>query len=173
VTQNVSPPDTAGRDTSHGVSTRPWTRDDASWYVDHLDGEIARWTLEPDGLDEASWRASLAKSEVTGAMWHAIECCGEPVGNVKAVPLSDHIAISYWVAMAERGKGYASLALAEVTRLAVENSWGRPIELEIHTGNEASIRTAIRVGYVFHEMRATCNACADDTGRSAIYRWRN
>ncbi len=169
---NVSPPDTARRDSSSGVSTRPWTTDDASWYIDHLDGDIARWTMEPAGLDEASWRETLARSSATGTIWHAIECCGEPVGNVKAVPLSDHIAISYWVAMSERGKGYASRALAEVTHLAAESRWDRPIELEIHPDNEASIRTAVRVGYEFYEMRATCNACADDTGRSAIYRWR-
>lgn len=86
--------------------------------------------------------------------------------------MSDHIAISYWVASEQRGKGYASEALAEMTRLAVESGWGRPIELEIHTENEGSIRTAKRAGYVFHEMRATCNACADETGRSAIYRWQ-
>jgi RimJ/RimL family protein N-acetyltransferase len=68
---------------------------------------------------------------------------------------------------------YASEALAEMTRLAADSGWGRPIELEIHPGNEASVRTALRAGYAFHEMRATCNACADDTGRSAIYRWQS
>ncbi len=165
-------PSSGGHDTDADVSTRPWSDEDASWYVDHLDGEIALWTLEPSGLDEESWRRSLARSVSTGAIWHAIECCGSLVGNVKAVPLSDHIAISYWVASDERGNGYASQALAEMTRLAVESGWGRPIELEIHPDNDPSIRTAMRVGYGFYEMRDTCNACSDDTGRSAIYRWQ-
>ncbi len=158
-----------GADT--GVSTRPWTGEDASWYVGQRDPEIDRWTLEPVDLDEDSWRQALSRSGATGAIWHAIECCGYPVGSVKAVPLADRIAISYWVAPGERGNGYASLALAQMTRLAEQNDWGRPIELEIHPDNEGSIRTAARAGYTFHEMRATCNACADDTGRSAIYRW--
>lgn len=154
------------------VSTRPWTDDDAAWYVGHLDDAIARWTLEPSDLDEGSWRTMLSSAVRTGVIWHAIECCGEVVGNVKAVPMSDHVAISYWVAENQRGKGYASRALAQMTRLALADAWGRPIELEIHTANEASIRTAERVGYDFFEMRESCNACADDTGRSAIYRWR-
>lgn len=170
---NSAPPEIGRAGPEGCVSTRPWIADDASWYIEHLDQEIVRWTLEPSGLDEASWRESLSTSVGTGTMWHAIVCWGNPVGNVKAVPLSDHIAISYWVAKEERGKGYASQALADMTHLAAANGWGRPIELEIHPDNEPSKRTAERVGYVFHEMRATCSACADDTGRSAIYRWQN
>lgn len=168
---NLAPPGIGEGESEHGVSTRPWSADDAEWYIKHLDGEIARWTLEPADLDEVSWRDQLSRNSTNGTIWHAIECCGEPVGNIKAVPLSDHIAISYWVAADHRGNGYASLALAEMTHLAAESAWGRPIELEIHSENEGSIRTAMRVGYRFHEMRATCNACADETGRSTIYRW--
>jgi len=153
------------------VSTRPWSGDDAAWYVGHLDAEILRWTLEPSDLDVDSWRVELSSGTRNGVIWHAIECCGEIVGSVKAVPMSDHVAISYWIAPEQRGKGYASQALAQMTKLAVRSGWGRPIELEIHTSNEGSVRTAERAGYDFFEMRATCTACADDTGRSAIYRW--
>jgi RimJ/RimL family protein N-acetyltransferase len=169
----TTPPSPVQSNGANRASTRPWTDADASWYIEHLDAEIDRWTLEPKELDEAAWKELLVRSSSTGAIWHAVECCGEIVGNVKAVPMSDHIAISYWVAAEERGKGYASQALAEMTRLAVAGGWGRSIELEIHPENEGSIRTAKRVGYRFHEMRATCNACADDTGRSAIYRWHD
>ena len=145
------------------MSTRPWSHDDAAWYLDHLDGEIARWTLENVNGDEEAWRESVSRSSATGSIWHAIECCGQPVGNIKAVPMSDHRAITYWVALEERGNRYASDALATMTRRAVDSGWGRPIELEIHPDNEASIGTATRVGYRFHEMRDSCNACSYDT----------
>jgi RimJ/RimL family protein N-acetyltransferase len=165
------PSQTSSRPADSAVSTRPWTHDDAAWYIDHLDGEIARWTLENVNVDDEAWRESVSRSLATGSIWHAIECCGKPVGNIKAVPMSDHIAISYWVASEERGNGYASHALATMTRRAVDSGWGRPIELEIHPDNGASIGTATRVGYSFYEMRDSCNACSDDTGKSAIYRW--
>ena len=168
---SVSPTSDGLRPEERAVSTRPWSSDDAAWYIDHLDSEIAQWTLEPVGLDENTWRESLSRSSTTGAMWHAIECCGGPVGNIKVVPMSDHIAISYWVASDERGNGYASGALASMTHRAAESGWGRPIELEIHPDNQGSIGTALKVGYEFYELRESCNACSDETGKSAIYRW--
>ena len=166
------PSQASGRHTEDSVvSTRPWLPKDSAWYVGHLDAEIARWTLENVDVDETSWRESVSRSLATGSIWHAIECCGKPVGSVKAVPLSDHIAISYWVAADERGNGYATSALAAMTRRAVDSGWGRPIELEIHPDNKASIATATAAGYSFYELRDSCNACSDETGRSAIYRW--
>ena len=170
---NVSP-SSGGQTTGSGaISTRPWDANDAAWYLEHLDSEITRFTLEPIGIDEDTWRESLSRSAAAGATWHAIECCGGPVGNIKMVPMSDHIAISYWVAADERGNGYASQALAAMTRRAVASGRGRPIELEIHPDNEGSIRTAASAGYTFYEMRESCNACSDDSGRSAIYRWKS
>jgi RimJ/RimL family protein N-acetyltransferase len=139
---------------------------DADWYAANLDDEIIRWSREEAVEDTTSWWSSVNRSRLV------IECCGDSVGSAK-VSVSDHrIEISYWIARDHRRRGYASRALGIMTTEVADSRSGKPIELEIHPDNVGSIRTAERSGYRFHEMRVSCDSCADESGRVAVYRFR-
>lgn len=100
-----------------------------------------------------------------------IECCGDPVGTAHIKSSDQRIEISYWISSAHRRRGYASRALNLLTARAVESEPAKPIELEIHPLNTGSIKTGEKSGYEFHEMRTSCDSCADETGRVAVYRF--
>lgn len=147
------------------VSIRPLQKNEAGWYAESLDTEIVRWSREEPIANAAAWWVAGGRDRL------AIACCGEPVGAAKVVVDSTRAEISYWVAADHRGHGYASAALTLLTSLERERHPGLPIELEIHPENSASIRVAMKAGYVFIGLRRSCGTCADSDGNVAIYRY--
>lgn len=147
------------------IEIRPLRKAEAAWYASSLDAEILRWSREEPIDDPNGWWMTTGKDRL------AIECCGDLVGAAKRTADAKRIEISYWVAAAHRGKGYATSALTLLTSGSRANDPGIPIELEIHPQNDASIRVARRAGFVFAELRQSCDTCADTDGNVAIYRY--
>lgn len=64
----------------------------------------------------------------------------------------DEVYLEYSLLKEQRGKGYGSLLLKEVTNYLFENYNIRNIALDIDVSNEASVNTAIRSGYYEDEF---------------------
>ncbi|MGI9586570.1 MAG: GNAT family N-acetyltransferase [Acidimicrobiia bacterium] len=152
------------------LKTRPWTEDDAGWYVDAIDSEILRWTREPGDLTPDTWRRCLADSTDGRSRSDAITVGDQPVGNVSVMQRRDSAEISYWLAADARGNGYASEVLLAVGDWASESLDIDYTYLEISPENAPSIAVAQRCGYSLFGYQLSDDDCADDLGRVAVYR---
>jgi RimJ/RimL family protein N-acetyltransferase len=144
------------------VTLRPWRADDAGrLHREIQDGEIVRWLAIalPYTIEDAERfvdRASDRWERGEGAHL-AMEAAadGRFLGYLGVLPVDGwrRVELVYWVAAAERRRGFASRGVA----LAVE--WARTvlrpdrIELGMADGNEASARIAQRAGFVLAERR--------------------
>ncbi len=92
------------------------------------------------------------------------------VGKLGVEMHPESVELSYWIAAPFRGRGLATELLRAATEWAAL-SGPAVIELRIHPGNTASIGVAERVGYRFFGFECSCESCADDQGRVAVYRF--
>ena len=131
------------------VCLRQWRAEEAEDYVDGRDDEVFRWTTERRDLTAAQAAQGFSHYDgVDGVYPFAIveHATDRPVGNLPVTVQGDRAEIAYWLAPDARGRGL----LAEASALVL--SWLRSTgvalaELEIHPGNEASIRAAKRAGF--------------------------
>lgn len=164
----MSPPDVS----TERLSVRPWSADDAAWYVAAIDDEIRRFTREPLHLTAETWMAHQVP-EQPDRMASSVAVVERGQGLVGKLGVEMHpesVELSYWIAAPFRGRGVATELLRAATEWAALS--GAPvIELRIHPENTASIGVAQRVGYRFLGFEDSCESCADDQGRVAVYRF--
>lgn len=153
------------------LSTRPWSPADVEWYLDVLDDEIIRWTREPTDLTEEMWQAAREASSRgdTVRTVAVMDANGLPVGNLGLRKTDDAHEFFYWISADARGSGRATELLQGAVEWAKNSLAPTVIELQIHPDNRASIRVAEHVGFRFDGFRDTCDVCADEQGRVAIY----
>ena len=153
------------------LTVRPWRSEDASWYSAAIDDEVIRWTRLSGNPSGAEWEKIVESGAMANAS--ASFCIenefGDAVGALGKKLHSDTVELSYWLAAAGRGHGYAREALAGAVVWCADSHPGTPIVLEIHPGNGASIAVAEKTGFVFDGLRSSCASCADDNGHVAVY----
>lgn len=154
------------------LSVRPWTSGDAHWHVAAIDDEIMRFTREPRGLTEEAWWESQARapSDPASSSVAVVDADHDLVGKLGVILHRNSIELSYWIAAPFRGRGLATELLEAATSWAAERE-PRVIELRIHPENTASVGVAERVGYRFSGFETSCEPCADDQERVAVYRF--
>ena len=151
---------------------RPWKPDEVDWYIEHVDEKVLRWTNEPLYLDPEQWETARRLQEGSDEVRTAaitLRSDGELVGNIGVRRRERAMEISYWVASTHRGHGFASEALDAVSGVT-EEEYGMPLELRIGPNNFASRTVAELAGYRFAGYRDSCDRCADEKGRVAVYR---
>ena len=141
------------------LSLRRWRDDDVPQIAAAcVDPEIQRWTLVPDGYDEDSARAFLARGNAgwdDGTLASLAVVAAEDPGTVLgAVGFSrpdwetgTAVDAGYWVAPQARGRGVAGGGLELLTRWAFETLGLRRLELHVIEGNIASERVAEGAGF--------------------------
>lgn len=158
--------------TTERLRIDPWSEADAEWYLAEIDDDaIRRWTRENQGLTVDAWRNRLEQIDASSDhRWSRIRIDGgDVVGSIGAVLRGDILELRYWVAGCARNRGYATEALEGAV------AWGRStpgvegFQLDIHPDNIASRRVAERAGFSFDRYEASCDTCADDQGRVAVY----
>ena len=151
---------------------RPWKPDECEWYVEHVDDKILRWTNEPEYVDPETWEAArLAQESSDEVRRSAItrRDDGTLLGNIGVRRNAASMEIFYWVGSEHRGHGVATEALVALS-LATEEDYGLPLELRIGPNNFVSRNVAEKAGYRFAGYRDSCENCADEKGRVAVYR---
>ncbi len=158
-------------DTPH-LRVGPWQAGDAAWYLEAVaDADIERWTREvPSGTVEA-WTKRLRTVQMSPTRsWSCIATLdGTRVGSLRASLHGGVVELSYWIARDARGRGYAREALEGAVSWWSDHQAVERFHLEIHPDNRASVRVAERVGFRFEGFEQSCDTCADDLGRVAIY----
>jgi RimJ/RimL family protein N-acetyltransferase len=157
------------------VLLRPWTVGDAQWYAqESKDEAIQRFTSDTPTLTAADVAAAIERleSSSTVALLIADALTTERLGNI-AVDLEDGVGhLSYWVAVAARGRGVATAAV----RLLADQllSTGRADELRLwtHEENVASQRVAASAGFVRDPVRDKERDIKGSTWRTIAYRRR-
>ncbi len=158
-----------------GVVLRPWSADDAAWYVASRDALVYEWTREPQALtiDEAQANIAAAADDPTRGGFAIVDPdSGELLGNLGVVVHDDTVELSYWVAPAARGQGIASAALATGSFWAANTFGKSALELITHPENVASKRVAEKAGFVATGIRESCDTCADADGMVSHYERR-
>ena len=79
------------------------------------------------------------------------------------------VELRYWIVDGARGRGYATEALRGAVAW-----WGgvadvERFRLDIHPENVGSHRVAERAGFAFDRYEESCDTCADDQGRVAVF----
>ena len=153
------------------LSCRPWLDADVEWYLGAIDEEILRWTREPGNLTREDWMAARHRTAAGDSVRTAavVDDHGELAGNLGVRRLEDGVELFYWIARDKRGSGYATELLIGAEAWAVSSLGVDRLELQIHPANESSTRVAERAGFEFVGLRRTCDTCADELGRVAIY----
>lgn len=150
----------------------PWSDADAEWYVAAVDeSDIRRWTREPQDRTVEAWRQDLrAIADSERREWSRIEAVdGALVGSISASADEDGVEFRYWIADGSRGRGYATEALRGAVGWWCDAGGAERFRLDIHPENVGSHRVAERAGFVFDRYEASCDTCADDQGRVAVY----
>ena len=157
--------------TTDRLTCRPWLESDVDWYLHARDEEIMRWTREAENPSREEWLAAQSTSAAGDSVRTAavVDEHGELIGNVGARRLADGIELFFWIVVAKRGHGYATELLRGAASWAVESLDADRLELQIHPANTPSTRVAERAGFEFVGLRQTCDSCADEQGRVAIY----
>jgi RimJ/RimL family protein N-acetyltransferase len=119
------------------------------------DPEIARWTQvpQPYTLDDA--REFLASRAGEDHVWAIdVEGLAGVIGlrETHATMPGPTTEVGYWVAPWARGRGVATAALIAV-RDACERSGYQRINWEALSGNEASLRVAVKAGFTIEGNR--------------------
>lgn len=150
------------------ISLRPWREGEGDVYRSLRDEEVFRFTTESDEADAAHCGLVIAaaRADPRRAVFAVCDPNGDPVGNVAVRRTRDHVEVSYWLATAARGRGWASDSLRAVTAW-VRSVWGEiEVWLEIDPANQASIRVAEAAGFRRGGMRLE-SACG---GPALVYR---
>ena len=154
------------------LRVRPWRAEDAAWYLDAVaDVDIERWTREAPSATVEAWNERRRAVEMSPTRyWSCIATVdGTRVGSLRASMRGGVVELSYWISRDARGKGYAGEALDGAISWWSERQTVDRFHLEIHPDNRASVRVAERAGFRFDGFEQSCDTCADDLGRVAIY----
>jgi [ribosomal protein S5]-alanine N-acetyltransferase len=138
------------------VVLRPWELVDAEAVMQAFgDPDIQRWHVRrAESVDEAAewiiaWQRGWAEeSQLNWAL--ADRRTGTLLGRAsrKGVNLHDGSAgLAYWMVPAARRQGLCTQAMLTLCRWAFDNAGFHRIGLEHSTGNQASCRVAIKVGF--------------------------
>ena len=155
-----------------GVVLRPWTADDAAWYVGSRDQLVFEWTRESAALTVAEAEANfvaLAADPARGGFAIADPMTGELMGNLSVTVHDEAVELSYWVAPQARGRGVAGAALATGAFWAANTFGTRSLELVTHPANTGSQRVAEKAGFVATGIRPSSDDCADERGMVTHY----
>jgi RimJ/RimL family protein N-acetyltransferase len=130
------------------VALRPWTRDDADWYVDARDDAVFRFTTEREDLTIADVLEGIerARASPTLAAFAIDDESGRLVGNLAIEIDGDRAELSYFLAPAGRGRGLAT----DAVRTAVGWLAGRGIRqvvAVVMADNARSARVVQRAGF--------------------------
>lgn len=151
-----------------GGMLRPWTVDDAAWYVAARDEEVFRWTTERRGLTVAETEAAILRVNASDDVisWAITDARGTTLfGNLALVydQATGCAEVSYFLAAAGRGRGLATAAVSTVCEWAFANLATDRILLQTRPGNTRSQAVAQRAGFVrSHHAVATLAESAMD-----------
>jgi RimJ/RimL family protein N-acetyltransferase len=121
------------------VRTAVWTDSDRllRWRNDPV---TRRSSFQTDAVDEASHRAWFARRlKDPDCRLLIAEVAGVPVGQVRLDREGERATINIGIAPEARGRGHASAALADATRLAWQLGLTH-LDAHVKTDNEASLR---------------------------------
>lgn len=131
---------------------RPFAEKDVpSIFEASRDPLIPLITTVPNPCDQAAALAFIARQHErlqTGQGWSLAiaEGASPALGQIGLWPQShERASLGYWVLPSARGRGVAALALAALSRFGLAQF--EQLELYVEPWNEASWRTAQRVGY--------------------------
>jgi RimJ/RimL family protein N-acetyltransferase len=135
------------------VRLRPWTVDEAAWYVAARDAEVFRWTTESRTVSVAAVQDAIRRN--TGQpQWVGLAITdagsGELLGNIALVPTADRPTmgeVSYWLAPQGRGRGAATEAVQLLVAWACASGAFTSLVLYTLPGNAASQAVALRAGF--------------------------
>jgi RimJ/RimL family protein N-acetyltransferase len=138
------------------VRLRPWSVDDAQWYVDTRDDEVFRWTTESRDLTLQQATAGIAGADDAPDVYSfaiADRDTDELLGNLPVRVDGTTAVVAYWLAPAARGRGLLADALD--TLLEWLPSVGlTAVILEIDADNAASRGAAARAGFALVDETA-------------------
>jgi RimJ/RimL family protein N-acetyltransferase len=137
------------------VTLRPFTPGDIDVVLEAAtDPAISMITTVPAYPDQASARAYLDRQRARAATGHgyslavADSLTGQAVGQIGVWPLQEGGAsVGYWIVPSARRRGYATRALALISKWGLQLPDVVRLELYIEPHDEASWRTAEHVGY--------------------------
>ena len=135
-----------------GGILRPWTVDDAAWYVAARDAEIFRWTTERRDLTVAETEAAILRVNASDDVisWAIADAHGTTLfGNIALVydQATRCAEVSYFLAAAGRGRGMATAAVQAVCAWAFSALDIQRILLQTRPGNIRSQAVAQRAGF--------------------------
>ena len=158
--------------TTERLTVRPWSPEDAAWYLAAMDDEVIRWTREDHVPTVGAWLSSHVDVDPEASIrWSAIATgdAGDPVGCIGIERIDDATEISYWIASGARRQGFATEALTGAIGWVSQFVGSGRLELRIHPDNAASMDVAEASGFRFAGWEASCRSCADDLGRVGVY----
>lgn len=136
-----------------------WTRIPWPYTAVHAAEFVARadlgWSY---GTDAACVIVDLGTAAVTGGI--GLHRIGGPSEERSSFMREE---IGYWLTPGARGRGFATRALAMLSRWAILDAGVPSINLQTKAGNDASRRVALRVGYRF-VRRVGAGEVDDDMG---------
>ena len=141
-----------------------WTRIPWPYTAAHATEFVVRSDLGwSSGRDAACVIVDLGTAAVTGGIGlHRIGGTSQERSSL----LRDEIG--YWLTPGARGRGFATRALAMLSRWAILDAGVPSINLQTKVGNDASRRVALRAGYRF-VRRVGAGEVDDDMGEHDRY----
>jgi len=132
------------------VVLKTWRVEDAAWYVEARDDVIFEFTTESRDLTveqaaEAIARARSSSDLVPFAIWTAD---GELVGNLAVSIRARSAEVSYFLAPAGRGRGYASDAVRTSVAWAMDNLDIDEVVACVALANADSTRVLLQAGFI-------------------------
>jgi RimJ/RimL family protein N-acetyltransferase len=163
-----------------GLQMRALVAEDAALLVEATSGEPgpSLWGPYPAGpYSLRDGQAALAEwDRLAGGQFSIGVLDGRwLLGAVGLMPdRPGSIELAYWIRPEQRGRGLASRAVLATTVWAHHNLDVPRIWLEIHPGNQPSLRVAQRAGYRFEERLSqhcrdwSCEAAEDDSWHDCL-----
>ena len=147
---------------------RPWSHDDATWYVESRDELVLVWTTESASTTAEEVRTAIAETAAADdvAAFAICDAADRLVGNVAAVLDGRCADVSYFLAPDGRGRGLASDAVGLVVDWLVGSGRVDLVSATVAVGNEASQAVLRRCG--FREMG---EAMHPTLGASTRWEW--
>jgi len=133
---------------------RPWSVEDAGWYVASRDEEVFRWTTErrdltlaetEEAIQQVNTNPDVRSFAIVDRVTQAL------MGNIALTVEEDSpgtAEIMYWLAPSARGRGIATRAVACLCRWAFQALGVNRITLNTRYGNLPSQRAARRAGFI-------------------------
>lgn len=150
---------------------RPWSEDDAAWYVAARDDVVFALTTERPELtvEAAAAQMRSAVGDPAAAGFAIVDGDDQLVGNVAVLVKSADAELSYWVAAEGRGRGAATAALGAAALWAAKLPGVTRLRLVIHPDNAASRRVAEKAGFHPAGEVPAPHHCSSESGMVDLY----